>query len=205
MRVILSNVPARRAGELTQRALTVVGTLSLGYCLTIFLGTKYYQASEGREFDKKLQAQAQNKPIALTSIAPVPIPAKHGIVGSLQIPRIGISVMVVEGADDSDLKRAVGHIPGTALPWNSGNVGLAGHRDTFFRPLRSIQRGDRITMSTLQGEYRYRVVSTGIVGPDDTQVLYPAGQDRMTLVTCFPFEYIGSAPKRFIVHAERVP
>jgi sortase A len=86
-------------------------------------------------------------------------------VGRLEIPRIGVSVMVVEGVDDSDLKRAVGHIPGTALPRDSGNVGLAGHRDSFFRPLRSIQRDDTIRVSTLQGEYRYRVVSTSVVGP----------------------------------------
>jgi sortase A len=186
---------------LVQRALTVVGTLCLGYCLAVFLDARFYQASEARQFEKKLRLQADNKPVALSSIAA----PKHGVVGSLQIPRIGVAVMVVEGADDSDLKRAVGHIPGTALPWNSGNVGLAGHRDSFFRPLRSIQREDSITMTTLQGEYRYRVVSTSVVTPDDTRVLYPTGRDTLTLVTCFPFEYIGPAPKRFIVHAERVP
>jgi sortase A len=75
--------------------------------------------------------------------------------------------MVVEGVDGSDLKRAVGHIPGTALPWGSGNVGIAGHTDTFFRPLRLIQRDDEITVSTLQGAYRYRVVSTSVVRPQD--------------------------------------
>jgi len=201
MRVVLSSGPATRTREVAQRALTVVGTLSLGYCLTIFLGAKFYQSSEAREFAKELRQQAQKKSAALSSISLVP---KHGVVGSLQIPRIGISLMVVEGVDDSDLKRAVGHIPGTALPWGSGNVGLAGHRDTFFRPLRSIQRGDSISMSTLQGKYLYRVVSTNVVGPDDTDVLYPTGYDSLTLVTCFPFEYVGPAPKRFIVRADRV-
>jgi sortase A len=203
VRVILS-VPARDTRQLARRALTVVGTLSLGYCLAIFVGAKFYQARESRAFDQELRRQAESRPAALTSIAPVAMPASHGVVGSLQIPRIGISVMVVEGTDDGDLKRAVGHISGTALPWDSGNVGLAGHRDTFFRPLRSIQRDDRITMTTLRGEYRYRVLSTSIVGPDDTQVLYPTGRDSLTLVTCFPFEYVGSAPKRFVVRAERI-
>ncbi len=136
---------------------------------------------------------------------PVAAPDKHGVVGRLEIPRLGVSVMVVEGVDDSDLKRAVGHIPGTALPGEPGNVGIAGHRDTFFRPLRSIQRDDTITVSTLQGAYRYRVVSTNVVRPEDIQVLYPTGRDSLTLVTCFPFEYVGSAPKRFIVRAERAP
>jgi sortase A len=184
--------------------LTVVGTLSLGYCLAVFLGAKFYQVRAAREFDERLHLQAESKPAALTSIAPAAMPAKHGVVGSLQIPRIGIAVMVVEGTDEGDLRRAVGHIPGTALPGDSGNVGLAGHRDTFFRPLRSIQRDDNITVTTLRGAYRYRVLSTSVVGPDDTQVLYPTGHDSLTLVTCFPFEYIGSAPNRFVVRAQRV-
>lgn len=204
MRVILSSVPARDTRKLARRALTVVGTVSLGYCLAIFLDAKLYQAREAREFDQKLHLQAESKPAALSSIAPVAMPARHEVVGSLEIPRIGIAVMVVEGTDDGDLKRAVGHIPGTALPWDSGNVGLAGHRDTFFRPLQSIQRDDSITVTTLRGAYRYRVQSTSVVEPGDIQVLYPTGHDSLTLVTCYPFEYIGSAPNRFVVRAERI-
>jgi sortase A len=204
VRVVLSSAPARDTRRLAQRALTVVGILCLGYCLAIFLDARFYQAREAREFGRKLRLQAESKPAASTSIAPLPRPARHGVVGRLQIPRIGIAVMVVEGTDDGDLKRAVGHIPGTALPWDSGNVGLAGHRDTFFRPLRSIHRDDSITVTTLRGAYRYRVLSTSVVKPDDTQVLYPAGHDSLTLVTCFPFEYIGSAPSRFVVRAERI-
>jgi sortase A len=146
-----------------------------------------------------------NKAAPVDSIAAVATPDKHGVVGRLEIARLGVSVMVVEGVDASDLKRAVGHIPGTALPWESGNVGLAGHRDTFFRPLRSIQRDDTITVSTLHGAYRYRVVSTNVVRPEAIQVLYPTGRASLTLVTCFPFDYIGWAPKRFIVRAEREP
>lgn len=113
--------------------------------------------------------------------------------------------MVVEGVEDGDLKRAAGHIPGTAFPLDPGNVGIAGHRDTFFRPLRSIQRNDTIIVTTLQGAYRHRVVSTEVVGPEDIQVLDPTGRDTLTLVTCFPFDYVGPAPKRFIVQAERLP
>jgi sortase A len=204
VRVVLSSVPAGDMRQLARRALTVVGTLSLGYCLAIFLDAKLYQARKAREFDQQLRLQAESKPAALTPIAPVAMPDKHEVIGSLQIPSIGIAVMVVEGTDDSDLKRAVGHIPGTALPWGSGNLGLAGHRDTFFRPLQSIQKGDSITITTLRGEYRYRVLSTSVVEPDDMQVLYPAGHDTLTLVTCFPFGYIGSAPHRFVVRAERI-
>ena len=137
-------------------------------------------------------------------IAAAASPGKGGIVGRLEIPRIGLSVMVVEGVEDGDLKHAAGHIPGTALPGEPGNVGIAGHRDTFFRPLRSIRPNDTITLSTLQGAYRYRVVSTKVVRPEDIQVLYPTGRDTLTLVTCFPFDYVGSAPKRFIVQAHRL-
>ncbi|MGA2113141.1 MAG: class D sortase [Bryobacteraceae bacterium] len=205
MRVILSTAPARDVRQLARRALTVVGTLSLGYCLASLLGAEFYQAREAREFEQELRLRADSRVAALTSIAPVALPARHGVVGSLQIPRIGVAVMVVEGTDAGDLERAVGHIPGTALPWDSGNVGLAGHRDTFFRPLRSIQRDDYITITTLQGTYRYRVLFASVVRPDDTEVLYPTGHDSLTLVTCFPFEYIGSAPNRFVVRAERIP
>jgi sortase A len=109
--------------------------------------------------------------------------------------------MVREGADEGTLSRAVGHIPGTALPGNIGNVGLAGHRDTFFRALRNIRSDDTIEVQTTAGTYRYKVKSTRIVAPRDVSVLQASGGETLTLVTCYPFYYVGSAPKRFIVHA----
>lgn len=121
---VLSSALARDTCQLAPRALSVLSTLSLGYCLAILLGAKVCQAREAQEFDQELRSRVARKPSALTSIAPIVTPAEHGVVGSLHIPRIGISVMVVEGADEADLRRAVGHIPGTALPWDSGNVGL---------------------------------------------------------------------------------
>jgi sortase A len=205
MRVVLGSVPAARTLKLAERGLIMVGALALGYCLAVFLEAKLYQAREARNFATELRLKEGNRAAPVDSVAAVAAPAKHGVVGRLEIPRLGVSVMVVEGVDDSDLRRAVGHIPRTALPWDSGNVGIAGHRDTFFRPLRSIQRDDTITVSTLQGAYRYRVVSTNVVRPEDIQVLYPTGRSSLTLVTCFPFEYVGAAPKRFIVRAERTP
>src|SRR5260370_589049 len=99
---------------------------------------------------------------------------------------------------------AVGHIPGTAVPGQTGNVGISGHRDTFFRPLRNIRQNDTITVTTLVGEYRYRVVSTKIVGPSDVAVLGRSGKEILTLVTCYPFYFVGSAPDRFVVRAERI-
>ncbi len=131
-------------------------------------------------------------------------PAKRSVIGRLEIPRLNLAVMVREGADEGTLSRAVGHIPGTALPGNIGNVGLAGHRDTFFRALRNIRADDVIDLETTAGTYRYVVNSTRIVTPRDVRVLRASGGETLTLVTCYPFYYVGSAPKRFIVHATQV-
>jgi sortase A len=128
-------------------------------------------------------------------------PAKQSVIGRLEIPRLRLTVMVREGADEGTLSRAVGHIPGTALPGNIGNVGLAGHRDTFFRALRNIRADDVINVETTAGTYHYIVNSTRIVTPRDVSVLRASGGETLTLVTCYPFYYVGSAPKRFIVHA----
>jgi len=137
-------------------------------------------------------------------IAPVVTRRDGEVVGQLEIPRLGVFVIVVEGADPGDLKHAVGHITGTSLPGESGNVGIAGNRDTFFRPLRFTQRGDKIALRTLRGTYRYRVISRTLVRPADVQVLNSIGRDTLTLVTCYPFYYVGPAPERFIVRAERL-
>jgi len=129
-------------------------------------------------------------------------PLPDSLIGRLRIPRLRLAAMVREGADSSTLSRAVGHIPGTALPGRTGNVALAGHRDTFFRSLRNIKKDDTIDFETENGTYHYRVESTEIVGPRDTSVLLAAKrQQTLTLVTCYPFYYVGSAPKRFIVRA----
>ena len=111
--------------------------------------------------------------------------------------------MVVQGDSAAILRLAVGHLADTALPGESGNVVLAGHRDTFFRPLKRVQVGDVITLKTRGGAFTYRVESTSVVPPTDVQVIRPTGRRTLTLITCFPFAYIGSAPNRFIVRAHR--
>lgn len=156
----------------------------------------------GGEREKGETTEAPNivapAPSQPRAVAP---PAARSVIGRLEIPRLKLAVMVREGADEGTLSRAVGHIPGTALPGNSGNVGLAGHRDTFFRSLRNIRPDDTIEMETTTGRYRYIVKSTRIVTPRDVSVLEASGGETLTLVTCYPFYYVGSAPKRFIVHA----
>jgi sortase A len=124
-------------------------------------------------------------------------------LATLRIARIGVNVTVLQGTDDWTLNRAVGHIDGTPTPGSAGNVGLAGHRDGFFRPLKDIAIGDRIEILTAGRVDRYRVTKTWIVSPSDVWVLDPTETPALTLVTCYPFYFIGSAPKRFIVRAAR--
>ncbi|MEZ5397404.1 MAG: class D sortase [Bryobacterales bacterium] len=129
----------------------------------------------------------------------------HGsALGRLRSPRIGLDVMIAEGVDDATLRRAAGHIPGTAGLDAAGNVGLAAHRDTFFRPLRGIKQGDELELETLEGRYRYRVDWMKVVEPNNISPLEPTSDASLTLITCFPFHYVGSAPRRFIVRATRV-
>jgi sortase A len=128
-------------------------------------------------------------------------PVVHGLIGRLEIPRLNVSVMVMQGDDDATLARAVGHLSDSALPWERGNAVIAGHRDTFFRPLKNVREGDEIRMTTARGIFDYRVIGTRIVAPDDLSVLTPTEIRSLTLVTCYPFFYIGSAPQRFIIHA----
>lgn len=112
--------------------------------------------------------------------------------------------MILEGIDGRTLRRAVGHIPGTPLPGQPGNIALAGHRDTFFRALQNIRVDDEITLETLIGVYSYRVDSTEVVDPGETRVLDNSDDEILTLVTCYPFSFVGPAPKRFVVRARKL-
>jgi len=124
--------------------------------------------------------------------------------GRIEIPRLGVKAIVKEGDDERTLARAVGLVRGSAHPGERGNIVLAGHRDTFFRPLRDIKVNDRIRMIVPPNTYEYKVKSLLVVGPEQTSVLDSKGVEELTLVTCFPFRLIGPAPDRFIVTATRV-
>jgi sortase A len=141
--------------------------------------------------------------------SPVPPPApprrKPGAwLARLEASSIDLSATVLEGSDDGTLSRAAGHIEETAFPGESGNIGIAGHRDTIFRPLRNIRVGDPMTLTTSDHVFRYRVSGTKIVQPEDVYVLNPTDRPVLTLVTCYPFGFIGHAPRRFIVRADLV-
>jgi len=131
-------------------------------------------------------------------------PSHGDVVGELRIPRLDLAVMVFEGDDGAILKIGAGHIPATALPQENGNLGIAAHRDSYFRALRFIRANDAIAFTTTRGTFQYTVTDIEIVRPSDVNVLAKAPGRDLTLVTCYPFYYVGSAPKRFIVHAKKI-
>jgi sortase A len=126
------------------------------------------------------------------------------LVGRLLIPKLQVDVVIRSGTDDATLRRAVGHLTSTARPGGEGNFIVAGHRDTFFRPLRRIQVNDDIVVLTPEARYTYRVYSISVVSPDYVEVLRQTAEAQCTLITCFPFEYIGRTTRRFIVQARLV-
>jgi sortase A len=198
--------PRRRRGvRFLERLLLVIGFVCLGYYAYVTAESALYQAYETRELDEIL---AGAPGVAATDVRvdpPLPIlrprSVTRSLLGRLEIPRLGVSAIVRAGSDARTLSLAIGHIGGTALPGEPGNVGLAAHRDTFFRRLGEIQDDDEVRLVTPEGTFTYRVEATRIVEPRDVWVLAPTTQPALTLVTCYPFRYIGSAPQRFIVRA----
>ena len=205
----------------SQRLFFLVGILALGYVGFVLVDAKLYQAYYTWRFQQDLDGLrlSVNRGVSLPLPSSPPSLAKAeranaeslrmggregAPLGRIEISAIGLEVMILEGTDDATLQRAVGHIPGTSLPGQNGNVAIAGHRDTFFRPLRNIHKDDEVTLTTLNGSYRYRVDSTKIVEPEGIGVLYDSGEAILTLVTCYPFTFVGSAPQRFIVRAHRL-
>ena len=195
----------------------VAGALALGYVSFVLLDMGLFQAYQSWRFERALkEAQTSARSGARLASPPLADQAEadraraatfgiDGLVGSplgrIEISSIGVAAMIMEGTDRKTLRRAVGHIPTTPLPGQPGNVVITGHRDTFFRGLRNIHQDDEITLTTLNGSFRYHVDFTEVVGPQDLAVLDHADDAILTLVTCYPFYYVGPAPKRFIVRA----
>ncbi len=173
-------VPIRNGGRIAQRFFLIAGILAVS-----------------------LVAPAQ-------PAGPAPEPSSvgpgHGpLIGRIAIPRLKITANVKEGVSARSLGLAVGHIPSTALPGNPGNVGLAAHRDRLFRRLKDIRQDDEITLATLHGTCVYLVLWFKVVRPSAVSVLKPSdGEETLTLVTCYPFYFVGHAPKRFIVRARQI-
>jgi len=168
------------------------GILAMGYAGFVFADSHAYQALEMKKFK---QAGLLSEPHIL---------AEGDVIGEIQVPRLGLNAIVVQGDSPANLRRAVGHLSKSALPGEWGNVALAGHRDTFFRTLRDIRLGDEIKFKTRERSFEYLVESIEVVAPTDIRVLKSSTGHDLTLLTCFPFHYVGPAPNRFVVRAREV-
>jgi sortase A len=191
-------------------------------CLALYSGTYLervlYQSYESREFDRTPHADAAVLAASIDLARPIgrvvgasrkpwpssTSPSSVAVIGRLSVKRLHLSAIVREGIDRNTLDLAVGHIPSTALPGQAGNVAVAGHRDTFFRGLKDLKNGDEVQFTTVDGDFKYVVESAIIVEPDHVAVLAASSENVLTMVTCYPFSYIGAAPRRFVVRARQV-
>jgi len=189
----------RRLVRWTQRLLFITGALALGYVGFTLLDARLYQVSakrslEGQIHREEAHHESQRKPALKTG----------AVLGRVDIPRLGISVAVLQGTSSRTLRLGAGHIEGTPLPGDIGNSGIAGHRDTFFRELKDVRENDEIQLQTPTELIHYEVDWLKVVDPDDITVLEPsASGSALTLVTCYPFYFVGSAPNRFVVRAHK--
>jgi sortase A len=167
-----------------------------GGCLLIFLGARAFMDSRFGQTEAGREFQFLHPRKSRPRLEPGDTFAK------LMIPRLGTELYVVEGDDAGELSRAPGHLAGSVEPGQKGNCVIAGHRDTHFRVLKDIRPGDDILIQTVEGEFRYRVSKTQIVNPTNTAPLQDGRGAELSLVTCYPFYYVGSAPKRFVVEAK---
>jgi sortase A len=176
----------------------ITGTLALAYVGFTLLDAKLYQVSAKRSLENQIQVEREQD-----VSQPKPAVKAGDVLGRMDIPRLGVSVAVLQGTSSRMLRRGVGHIEGTPLPWEAGNSGIAGHRDTFFRELKDVRRDDEIQLQTATGLFRYQVDWVKVVAPDDVSVLASSTEAALTLVTCYPFYFVGPAPSRFVVRAHK--
>lgn len=184
----------------TSRGLFAVGVGLLAYWFGAALDAHLFQSRLAHRLE------AVTSPAQASSFSDVAHATRReartsGLVGNLEIPRLGISSMVLEGVTEQALGRGIGHVPSTAFPGEQGNVGLAAHRDTYFRSLKDVAQGDRISLRTPDGNFSYQVEWIEIVDPSRVDLLRDTEHPSLTLVTCYPFDWIGPAPLRFVVRA----
>ncbi len=180
----------------TQRILTLTGVLALAYVAVTLFTARLFQNTASHILEEQIHAEELHPFVGTRN------PVKEGsVLGRIEIPRLALSVVVLQGTTSQTLRLGAGHIDGTALPGESGNIGIAGHRDTFFRGLKDIRSDDEILLQTAAGTAIYVVDWIQITQPSDGAIVFPASTSALTLVTCYPFYYIGAAPERFVVHA----
>ncbi|MGA3372958.1 MAG: class D sortase [Terracidiphilus sp.] len=189
---------ARRFLRWTRRLFLITGILAISYVALTLLNARLYQDAASHVLEQQMHADEQH---AVSRSKPT---VKEGdTLGKMEIPRLGFSVVVLQGTTSKTLLLGVGHIEGTALPGEAGNIGIAGHRDTYFRVLKDIRANDEIRLQTASGISSYEVDWIQITDPGDGGIVANSNESALTLVTCYPFHYIGAAPERFVVHAHR--
>jgi len=197
-----------------QRGLLALGLILLGLWYKSDLESRKFQSVESNKLDAALrEAESGPSKNAVTNAAfigpaaprtPRRETAQAVVLGRIEIPRLRITAIVAEGADAKTLRHAVGHIKSTALPGSPGTCGLAGHRDTFLRGLGRVRTNDIIRIVTPERRYTYRVKSCEVVDPRRVDVLDSTATRSLALITCYPFVFVGHAPKRFVVHATQI-
>ncbi len=185
--------PRNRALRWIANVLLCAGALMIGVWAGSLISMRLWQSWQNRAFNRSLSAPKPDGEVHI---------ANGDVVGRLSIPRLHVSAMIREGTSAPVLSVALGHIPGTAFPGQPGNIGVAGHRDSLFRGLRNVAKNDEIVFESPSATYTYRVEGTQVVKPEDVGVLNPGSTRELTLVTCYPFNYVGAAPERFIVKAQ---
>lgn len=185
------------------RLMFVAGAACIGWVFVAWEQAAFFQLYARTEL-QRLMNETKAPASGQFPRKPASLRLDESLVGLLAIPRLSLSVIAVEGDDAHALRIAAGHLPDTPLPWQDGNAAFAGHRDTFFHALSELRVGDDIEITARQGQFRYRVTRTLIVNPGDLSILQPHDGTALTLITCYPFSYIGNAPQRFVVQAVRV-
>ena len=176
----------------------LVGVFALTYVVLTVLDARFFQTSANRSLEKQIHTVNEHN---VSGTQPA---VKEGdVLGRIDIHRLGLSVVIIQGTSSRMLRLGAGHIEGTPLPGEAGNSGIAGHRDTFFHELQGVHPTDEIQLQTATGLLRYEVDWVRVVPPNDMSVLAPSTESQLTLVTCYPFRFLGPAPDRFVVHARQ--
>jgi sortase A len=199
----LPRISRKTVLRFTEDFLLVVAVASLGFCSVAYGSAAIHQARQKAALEALRANAAGPASLASASQASNSKVANTVLLGLIEIPRLDTASIVEEGVETSTLWKAVGHVPGTALPGKWGNAVLAAHRDTYFSGLGDLKVGDLVSFKSPTATYSYRVESTRIVEPDDAEVLRPSNEPTLTLVTCYPFHYIGNAPQRYVVTARQ--
>lgn len=173
--------------------------LAIGIGVIAVSGYQYWnQHHGGKQSLEEAEAITKEKNMTVIDFKP----KKSEVIGKLLIPKIDAKLPIIEGTDEEDLKRGVGHYRTTALPGKNDQILLSGHRDTVFRRFDEIKVGDRLLVELPYGKFEYEIKKTKIVPANDTTVIRStAPKEVLTVSTCYPFRYIGDAPDRFIVYA----